>query len=150
MDGVKYYYWDWILLNKQLRSADFRRWQDVPISLKFRSGRRHQTTSAAQAKAATVVLEREKPSFVGLQVPVRACSFWWSQRNSCSINVVASECRLKDFWGSCSRLSAITHPGAELQVLLEPLTSSDSAGFHHKWCESYLSMNQIIFLRFCW
>lgn len=91
--------------------------------------------------------ETEKPGFVGSRVPVRACSFWWSQRNSCSLSVVASECRLKHFWGSSEwySLSAITYTRAELQVLLVTLTRSDSAAVHQKWWESCLSMNQMTF-----
>lgn len=84
--------------------------------------------------------EIEKPGFVGSRVPVRACSFWWSQ----GIVVPSMLVPQSVDWNS-SEEALIPHSQAKLQVLLVPLTSSDLAAFHQKWCESCLSMHQMTF-----
>lgn len=133
MDGRnKDYYWDWVLLNKQLSAADFRCWQDVLMGFRLTPGWRHQRTSAAQAKAATVVLKQRNPALLGREYQcVRAVSG--------EVIVVASMLLPQSVdWNTSEgyRLSAITHTRAELQVLLVPLTTSDSAVFHQKWCKT--------------
>lgn len=140
MDGVKFST-ERKFLNRQLSAADFRCWQKVLMSSRLTSGRRHQATSAAQAKQWQLSWNREtRLCWVASTSAVRACSFWWSQ------GIVAPSMLLPQSvdWNS-SEEALIPHTQAELQVLLVLLTRSDSAAFHQKWCESCLSMNQMTF-----
>lgn len=144
----KVYYWDWILLNKQIRAADFRCWQDVPVSFRLTSFWRHHSpvpTSAAQATTATVVLKQRNLA-LWVASSMRACSFWWSQRNCFSISVVVSECRVGSSEGY--RMSMTTHRRAELQVLLMPLTRRDSVLSKHE-SDDFLIVLLVSSLDFC-